>query len=212
MTEKQLDKSVLSKTHASELKHLGVNYSLSLSDVAEVHHKMKQIVKGSNRLYVISLNAMFASRSAANGATGFVEVTALLRDFSQRLDNQVAAITIKINSLIHQSAALIKKKRLNHLMQQAVDQSDEITPPEKFILDNKKIYEEIEKISVEFTRQLSRCERILQIGENLAVLAKVEAVASDDDGHSLTPITTDMTETITHIGECLTQSQHIFAA
>jgi len=190
-----------------ELQHV-----LSLNAVAEINEKMKLIVQGSNRLYIISLNAMFASRSATTVVRGFVEVTALLREFSQRLDHQVESIKNKINDLVLQSASLIKKQKLYNLSKLAVNQCDGIELPPIFLSNCQNIVSEIEEDSADFLRQLARCEMLLKIGENLAVLAKVEAVASNDDGLALTPITADMSETITRIGEHLMESKNILAA
>jgi len=212
MTNQRVVQVTSQKSTRDELAQRDSVSSLSLRTVSEMHEQMKEIVKGSNRLYIISLNAMFASRTTKNDATGFVEVTALLRDFSHRLDNHVTEITDKINNLVFQSAAVIKKQKLNALLHQAVAMSDNIAIPENFISNHELIYREINHIYTDLLRLLGRCEKLMQIGENLTVLAKVEAVAGDDGGSTLTPITVDMTDAINHIGECLAESQQIIAA
>jgi len=188
----------------------GTRHVMTLRTVVVINEKMKQIVRGSNRLYVISLNAMFASRVTAKGVGGFVEVTALLRDFSQRLEKLVVIITQKIDSLITQSALMVKKQKHNKLLFEAVSLSSGVSVPNHVVLSNHKIYDEVDMLSIDFSRQLVLCEKLMQIGDSLAVLAKVEAVSSADDG-SLAPITTDMTETINHISENLLASQAIVA-
>lgn len=185
---------------------------LSLTTVARINENMKTIVNGSNSLYVIALNAMFASRAITNGANGFVEVTALLRNFSQRLDAQVSAIQIQIDSLIYQSAVMIKKQKHNKLLQEAIYLSDSVHIPEHVRENNKKLCEEIETFIANFTMQISRCEMLMKLGENLSVLAKVEAAATEDGAISLTPITQVMAETINHISDSLLDSKNIIAA
>ena len=186
--------------------------SLSLRSVSLINERMKRIVRGSNRLYIISLNAMFSSRSATNGGSGFIEVTALLRDFSQRLDKQVESITTQIDNLILQSALVIKKQKHNKLLLEAIELSDGVSVPAHVYANDKKLSEEINALSDRFSLHLVRCEKFMKIGENLSVLAKVEAAVSADDATLLEPITHDMAETINRIGECLNESQLILAA
>lgn len=183
------------------------NAILSLKSVAEINEKMKQIVNASNRLYVISLNAMFASRSIGNGVKGFIEVTALLRDFSNRLDTQVGEISSEINNLVFQSASLTKKRRLNQLIRKALTLSSNFESSKQLKDQSLEFDQTLEDLTESFSRQLSRCEFLMKIGENLVVLAKVESVSAE--GADLTPITDAMNATIISISEDLAKSQAI---
>lgn len=183
--------------------------SLTLNDVARINENMKQIVQASNRLYVISLNAMFASRAISHGTNGFIEVTALLRDFSKRLESQVEIITSKINSLIVDSAQQVKTQKYNALLTQAVLLAEGMEMPARVSKHTKQVQKEAVLLLSEFNTQLSRFQKLIKIGENLAVLAKVEAVTTNDDENALLSITSDMTETIGHIGDCLLESQRV---
>ena len=185
---------------------------LSLTAVANINESMKQIVKASNKLYVISLNAMFASRATSRKDSGFVEVTALLRDFSQRLEIQIMAITKEINTLVNHSALLSKQKRMCLLLTAALNNAQYENIPESVSLQVQNINTEVEAFLTNFSRLLARCEKLMNIGENLAVLAKVEAEVSDTEERKLKPTTHDMSETIDSIGNLLKKSQIILAA
>lgn len=183
--------------------------SLTLNNVAVINENMKKIVQSSNRLYVISLNAMFASRAISHGTNGFIEVTALLRDFSKRLESQVDIITSKINSLIVDSAQQVKTQKHNALLAQAVLLTEDMEMPARVSEHTQQVQKETGLLLSEFNTQLSRFQKLIKIGENLAVLAKVEAVTTNDDENALLSITSDMTETIGHIGDCLAESQRV---
>ena len=199
---------MVSSSHYAQNKESSMA-SLTLNNVAVINENMKKIVQSSNRLYVISLNAMFASRAISHGTNGFIEVTALLRDFSKRLESQVDIITSKINSLIVDSAQQVKTQKHNALLAQAVLLTEDMEMPARVSEHTQQVQKETGLLLSEFNTQLSRFQKLIKIGENLAVLAKVEAVTTNDDENALLSITSDMTETIGHIGDCLAESQRV---
>ena len=180
---------------------------VTLKEISEINKRMHAVLEESRRLYRVSLNAMFASHNIEHGVEGFIEVTSLLRDFSSRLDKQVKVLAGLVTESIFGVAILLKLNKRLVLIEKAftnIKQRHKVLTIER----DHQLYAEksenmIRKIAVEVERSLM----LVGVGENLAVLAKVEASGVPVEINDLTTIINDMEIIITNINKYISESR-----
>ncbi len=180
---------------------------ISLKEISEINKRIRYALHESHRLYRVSLNAMFASRKINVGVEGFIEVTSLLRDFSSRLDKQVNKLAAVVSDSVICIANLTKLKRMLNLIEKAFVLSKQHS--KTFFIENEtqRLLKESEKLVRVISSEIDRSLMLISVGENLAVLAKVEASTVPKEKNNLDTITDDMETIIVNINKHISESR-----
>lgn len=165
---------------------------VTLSEISEINEHTKDVLKESRRLYRVSLNAMFASRRINVGIDGFIEVTSLLRDFSDQLNSQVIRLSSSVNQAIYYMVLLSRAKNRIRLTDLAVKLAGRQFTTSSLNQHVNDLTNKSELIVTKINSEIGRCLRLIQVGENLTVLAKVEANSVPVHSGDLDTITNDM--------------------
>lgn len=185
---------------------------VSLRDISEVNERMKSVLNESRQLYRVSLNALFASRQISVGIDGFIQVTSLLRNFSSRLDNQVNGLAVTVTSAIYCVAMLSKTKNMIRLIEQAFDNVSKRYSTQHIERYYSQLLNESEQLILKITNEIERCLMLIGVGENLTVLAKVEASGVPVEMGDLDTITYDMENIIVNINDYISKARHEVSA
>ncbi len=179
------------------------------SSVVATAVAIQQVAEETRRLYLISLNAMFMAKRSGDEAGAFARVTAELRRFSERMQRQMDLLRQYVFQLVAQFSEQRRYGRILRLMVAAEALAREAGydgPVVQQPQDGKAAAERLATNCVLFGRTLGETRRLLVVGENLAVLAKVEAAAvqrHQADG-ALLRVADELTLVVAGIGERLT--------
>ena len=153
--------------------------------VVRLNEAIKAVSEASRQVYTIALNAMFAARQSQVRVPGFTRVTEELRVFSQRLDRSVAEVGGSLGQMVRVGAEQAKQARRGRHFERA-DASCRRQGTSPALLagvlaaqrarqgECARLLENLRHAVVE---ALGRALRLCGIGEQLAVLCKVEAQA-----------------------------------
>ena len=186
--------------------------TIKLSEISEINKRMKFVLHESRKLYRVSLNAMFASRQINVGIEGFVEVTSLLRNFSSRLDKQVNHLADMVTESVYCIATFLKLKNMMRLIENAFSlikrRYKTLTIEKEYSSLALEADTHVRNIAAEVERSLM----LIGVGENLAVLAKVEASSVPEGINQLNTITGDMEYIIVNINKHISETRYYIAA
>jgi len=185
---------------------------ITLKEITEINKRMRLALHESRRLYRVSLNAMFASRKINVGVEGFIEVTSLLRDFSARLDKQVNHLATSVTQSVYSVATLIKLRRMLGLIERAFTEAKKRYKTLYIEDETKRVAVETDKLVQRISSEIERSLMLIGVGENLAVLAKVEASTVPEDDNNLNTITDDMEVIVVNINQHITESRSFIKA
>lgn len=154
-----------------------------------LNERVKATVQSSRQVYVIALNAMFAARQSHINVPGFTKVTEELRGFSQHLDRRMQGFRAGLQELVESGAEEIKQQRRGGHFQRAAEgcrKAGVINPRlQQTLAMQLQRREDINRRLAELREQLGREIRqavmLCAVGEQLAVLAKVEATVGGDE-------------------------------
>ncbi len=180
---------------------------ITLKEITEINIRMRLALHESQRLYRVSLNAMFASRKINVGVEGFIEVTSLLRDFSACLDKQMNALADSVTLSVYSAATLIKLRRLLRLLEKAFSNANKRYKTLYIEAETKRSTIETEKLVQRILAEIERSLMLIGVGENLAVLAKVEASTVPEKINNLNTITDDMEVIVVNINQHIVESR-----
>lgn len=181
---------------------------ITLREITEINKRMRLALHESRRLYRVSLNAMFASRKINIGVEGFIEVTSLLRDFSARLDKQVNNLAHSVTQSVYSVAMLIKLRKMLRLVEKAFSNANKRYKTLYIEDETKKVAVESERLVQLISSEIERSLMLIGVGENLAVLAKVEASTVPEEINNLDTITDDMEVIVVNINQHIAESRN----
>lgn len=155
---------------------------INYSNVTKINETIKDIVRISRQVNLAALNAMFLSRKGGSRTVGFASVTTEMRKFSHGLDNQMQRLADSLNQLIYALSLCKKAEHTQALMHIALEQSRQFLHDEVHLSINLRNEQKIMKImhlvdeaSLSVFKELEKSSTICSVGENLAVLAKIES-------------------------------------
>lgn len=180
---------------------------ITLKEITEINKRMRSALHESRRLYRVSLNAMFASRKINVGVEGFIEVTSLLRDFSDRLDKQVNRLAGSVTQSVYSVATLMKLRKMLRLVEQAFSDAKKRYKTLYIENETKRVTIETEQLVQRISSEIERSLMLIGVGENLAVLAKVEASTVPEEINNLNTITDDMEVIVVNINQHISESR-----
>ncbi len=181
---------------------------VKLKDISEINERMKLVLNESKHLYRVSLNALFASRQINVGIDGFIEVTGLLRDFSSRLDQHVNHLASNVTEAIYCVATLSKVRNMIRLIEKAFNNISHRYPTLHIESQRTQLFNESERLVLVIISEIERCLMLMGVGENLTVLAKVEASGVPSQAGDLDTITYDMEKIIVNINLHILEARH----
>ncbi|MFZ5466119.1 MAG: hypothetical protein ACOZAI_02535 [Pseudomonadota bacterium] len=153
--------------------------------VVRLNEAIKAVVEASRQVYTIALNAMFAARRSLVRVPGFTRVTEELRVFSQRLDRSVAEVGGSLGQMVRVGAEQAKQARRGRHFERA-DAGCRRQGASPALLAGALATQQARQagharrlgaLREAMAGALGRALRLCGIGEQLAVLAKVEAQA-----------------------------------
>jgi hypothetical protein len=154
----------------------------AFSTVLVLNEAVKKVVADSSRLYLTSLNAMFLARQVGSQAAGFTTVTTELRRFSNAMNQRMGALRVRIYDLVRQVSELQKIDLAYRYLQGAETRTGHhIVGSHCTVNRRTRVAAELGVNRARFGADLANAQRLCTVGENLAVLAKVEAVGAGSD-------------------------------
>ena len=174
---------------------------INYSNLTHINELTKAVVKISGQVNLAAVNAMLLSRKGGSKTLGFAAVTKELRKFTYGLETQMQDLSDSLNRLIYE---LSNSKKIGHtreLMRRAMNltgksntgRSQEINREleiRQVILDDG-----VNAAVIRVIKELDKSVVVCNIGQNLAVLAKIESQTGDHYQPALTNVS-DMIETI----------------
>ena len=185
---------------------------IDLATIAIINNSIRQILMRSDKVYLIALNAMFVSRKATDGTPGFTTVTTQLRQFSGELNRQMHELKNNCSELVLQMSLLAKLQRTIRY----TGKIHHLSGTETMRNRNNGLLQQLSGEVDLRIRTLSAClNRVLAmitIGQNLAVLAKVEASCATSIQKNLADIADKMDQTINEIEHIVDHNRALLAA
>lgn len=168
---------------------------------AELNETIKGVAHTCERLYLMAFNALFVSRQAGGQALGFVRVTTELRAFSQALNRRMETLLRQVDELVRLASELQRQQRLCRLEQAAAAAAASQHPSVRDFANRSRReragrQERVDKAELHFRSRLEDAIRHCAVGENLAVLAQMEAAA---DGHHAGERLYQVADEVSHI-------------
>lgn len=179
---------------------------IDLRAIGSVNSRIRAIIDRSEKIYMIALNAMFMSRKATGGIGGFSSVTAQLRGFSRTLSKRMEDLRKRTAELSYITAETRKFQNFKRIVSQIDQRIGEKNIHRRIEQHAATAQEKLEYISEALLKELSRLERLIGVGQNLTVLAKVEATATGSISDMLMTISGDMDDAIEEIDQFITTS------
>jgi len=180
--------------------------SINYSNVTQINELIKSIVNISRQVNLAALNAMFVSRRGGERTLGFATVTTEMRKFSHGLDRQMQRLANSLTELILVLSQCKKAEHTAKLMHKALEQSVSVLGIEvrreiEARLGSKlrKISTDIEQTAHQVFVQLEKSETICNVGQTLAVLAKIEAQSGGEYEQSLMNVSNSIETIINNI-------------
>ena len=152
--------------------------SNELIRIVIINEEIKHVNKLSRKIYMLGLNAMLMSRRAGGAETGYARVTRELRLFSENLENAMQQLTKMITQMTNEVSIDVKAKRHSRTFTEAIRQSGKRNGAVKLDIENRsKVnadvgYDSFRVVAHKFSHLRQLCRQ----GQNIAVLAKVEAM------------------------------------
>jgi len=154
----------------------------SFDTVLVLNEAVKQVVAQSSRLYLTSLNAMFLAKQVGTQAAGFNTVTAELRRFSHAMNGRMDALRVRIYGLVREVSELQKLDLACRYLESATARTGRsggcMVGSSRTAARRVAVASELALNRAKFAVDLGNALRLCTVGENLAVLAKVEAVGA----------------------------------
>ena len=184
--------------------------------VTHINEQLKHIVLLSRNVYLTALNAMLLSRRIENKANGFSSVTRELQQFSRRLNAHVDKVERDSVQLISDSARLVKVRRVKELYERAIHNAGSeysSVKREAAIAKLNQTWSEVERNKSSSGHQvqitLAKLQDQYGIGNNLAILAKIESSTIGEFTRELTAITRQIETVMNEIQVCVDRAIQI---
>ncbi|NOZ10912.1 MAG: hypothetical protein GXP09_07745 [Gammaproteobacteria bacterium] len=184
-----------------------------IEEVIAVNEAAKRIMDTSHKVYLIALNAMFMARKVDGSAAGFTTVTTALRVFSDHLNEGMSALSQVIYDLVGSMAVLLKLQRYTRYLSRArgSDRTSLRARMVQKVLDRRiaeleTAYGGFVSTRRKVQRDLERASKLCDMGEILAVLAKIESTSAGSLAHSLNQVSEEIEQTVAAIDKLLQQA------
>lgn len=146
-----------------------------------VHEKIKEVVRISRTLDMMAINAMLVAKRAGTRSKGFGVVSAELRVFSRKLNDEMACINNEIAALVRHTAELQKLDRMNLHLEAAMALDIHNSDLLATVLKQKTAIRQaatgkIDEDALKFQSLLGRAVKLCDVSYSLTRSAKVEAV------------------------------------
>jgi hypothetical protein len=145
----------------------------------------KTIVRISGQVNLAALNAMLLSRKGGDKTVSFAAVTKELRKFTINLERQMKHLSDSLNQLIFELSSSKKKQHLNQLMNLALENAKRSSNIDLQLMTQRLKIEQISRddgiaIAInQVIKELDKSATVCIIGQNLAVLSKIESQTGD---------------------------------
>ncbi len=176
-----------------------MSQKINLGAVAEVNQAMRQVVSRARRVYLIALNAMFMSRKTNQNVAGFSSVTLQLRNFSDKLTRQIEINMKQVEMLVTLVANNAKAQRRYFLLDSALQKSGLHQGARIGRSSADELNLAIERSLQALKSDMERTLVLIGTGQNLVVLAKIEANLTGGLSQQLRLIADDMENVIIEI-------------
>jgi hypothetical protein len=202
-------------SHERQNKHEIMQYSDFVS-VTHINEQLKHIVLLSRSVYLTALNAMLLSRRIDDKANGFSSVTRELQQFSKRLNEHVDKVEHDIALLITHSARMVKVRRMKALYERAINNAGPAFAThqrEAALIKLNKLWSDVERIKSVSSHQvqitLAKLRDHYGVGNNLAILAKIESSTIGEFTRELTAINHQIETVMNDIQLCVDKAIQI---
>ena len=192
-----------------------VQYSDFVS-VTHINEELKHITAHSRRIYLAALNAMLIARKISSNRSGFSSVTQELQSFSQKLDLLTSSVEKEIGILISNEAQYLKIRLLAKLGNKTLNSAEiNLTTLDRTeLLSRLKLKQENADSQKNESRKnilltLRNLEKHCDLGENLAILAKVESTTVREFTQQLTSVSLEIENVIVNIHKCINRAMRI---
>ncbi|MDH5178228.1 MAG: hypothetical protein OEY07_00995 [Gammaproteobacteria bacterium] len=175
-------------------------YVLELSQFSRLNEAMKNVVHTSSRISTLALNARFMIRSHRNKG-GFERVVGLIRDFSNKLNKQMADASLLSNSMLAKAAKYKVQSRYDSLIEKALSDHRAAFIRESYRAGERssQSLQALQHDQDLFKNALDGAYRLIGEAETLAVLTKIEVRYSDIESLKADNLTRELDETIYRI-------------
>lgn len=145
-----------------------------LMRISFIKKSVKQVNELSRKIYLTGLNAMLMTRRAGGAGTGFSRVTTELRAFSEQLERAMSNLVIDGEKITFDVSYNVQQRRIGDLFREALRQSEERQGKRLFShsIEQQESSNEFEDMA----RAINHLSTLCRMGQNIAVLAKVEAM------------------------------------
>jgi len=175
-----------------------------------VNESIKQVESVTHRIYTVAINAMLIARKINIGTGSFTAVTTELRHFSNNLNNIMKEMKLEIENLVVLSTLLRKKYKSYQIWEATQTLSkDSYSLSLMNEVMTKKKHEKDQAIaavqqSFEHLKEMTgKALKMCNLGENLSILAKVEASNANHYDNSLLQISHQIENTTLQIYQAL---------
>lgn len=185
---------------------------INLLTIARINERIKLVMLSSHHVYMIALNAMFLSRKTTEGVAGFASVTTQLRSFSTKLNERMDGLQHQLAQFIGIMGTYAKIKRLKSIIDRLEDCPEAVALIRDMGAKIGQLEDDLDMRTQLLLKELDRVLLLVGMGQNLAVLAKVEANGTGDLSAVLSGIAEEMDSAIVQIEQFVHASKFQLAA
>jgi hypothetical protein len=182
---------------------------ISYSNVTYINELTKTIVRISGQVNLAALNAMLLSRKGGDKTVGFAAVTKELRKFTLNLERQMRHLTDSLNHLIFELSSSKRKLHTCHLMKLALENAKRTSNidlqlmTQRLKINQASLDDEITIAITRVVKELDKSATVCNIGQNLAVLSKIESQTGDQYQAALANVSDTIDTIISNINDNL---------
>jgi len=191
--------------------------NVELLQIAMAREDIKNINEMARKIYMTALNAMLKARRTSCNNQGYTRVTAELRKFSVRMEESMRDLSLCATEIVKAVAMERTRKRIAVMMCRTVIESEKrknmsnkrnislVKNKAKILNDNNDNNDKygVAGLYCRFATSVDRIRPLCKLGQNVAVLAKVEAMYVAEDVQMLHDIAEEMDQIITTVEQQL---------
>ena len=192
----------------SEHVNRQVNQGDQLRRTARINEDIKQVVRISTGINLTAVNAMLVAKRAGERSRGYGVVSGELRNFSSKLEDNMAGTTVLVCGMVRDVAFLLNQSRSQRQMDRAVGASertaghlgDAIGRKARAVAETRM---KLQGLGNALARQVDDSMRLCRTGSALARSARIEAVYGGDMAATLGQVSREVEDRMAELLETL---------
>lgn len=179
-----------------------------LRRTARINEEIKQVVRISTGINLTAVNAMLVAKRAGERSRGYGVVSGELRNFSSKLEANMAGTTAMVCGMVRDVAFLLDQRRSLRQMDRAVGMSertagllgDAMGRKARTVAETRM---KLQGLGNTLARQVDGSMRLCRTGSTLARSARIEAVYGGDMAATLEQVSREVEDRMAELLETL---------